>query len=585
MIWTNSPARRRRQASQYDGFVGGNMGYLAKIKPLISTSVVFIASWLLVHVHQSFGNGIHRFAFLAITATFVAGIIHFVYRGRRPSESPSDLVENIPGLGWISESNGKISGMSSQMREFLKVPSGSLTVAEASIHPEDRYKTLDLWNQQHRSEKLGTHRLLGPDGRYHWFRSVVTPVRSHGGAVVASWGTFVEIGDLKAAEEALRSSEENLRSILDNIPENIVTADANGINDYCNRHSMEFYGSSFHEVNGSGFKRFIHPDDVEQFAADSLHVVANAIPMNQLVRQRRHDGVYRWFRIRVNPEFDENGKVLRWYGLHIDVDDEVKAREALQQVQDKLAQASEFASLAELAASIAHEVNQPLSAVVTNSEACQIWLSADPPNLERARSSADRIVRHAKESADVVRRIRELFAQKTPQAALIDINEVIEDVVHLVRKKHGARNLAVSVRPDASIPPLVADRIQIQQVVFNILCNGVEAMQSNGDQPMTLDIQSRLAAQSAIVEVTDNGAGLADPHKVFEPFFTTKTDGMGMGLSICRSIVDAHKGRIWAEARPLRGAIFAFELPLQDGPGLRGSVHDAHLPKPVVERI
>ena len=244
---------------------------------------------------------------------------------------------------------------------------------------------------------------MGPDGRYHWFRSAVHPIRDQSGAISSTWGTFIDIGELKAAEDALRSSEENLRSILESIPENIVTADADGVNDYCNRHSMIFYGLPFYEVSGSGFKQVIHPDDVEKFAADVVHCIENSVPMDQPVRQRRHDGVYRWFRMRVNPAFDENGKVVRWYGLHIDIDDEVRALQDLQHAQDKLAQASEFASLAELAASIAHEVNQPLSAVVTNSEACQLWLSAEPPNLERARSSADRIVRDAREAANIVK--------------------------------------------------------------------------------------------------------------------------------------------------------------------------------------
>jgi len=540
------------------------MGHLKRAQPLISTVALLISVWLSFSAKQTGGSSIPSFVFLLITAAIVGAQSYFVWRERRPPEIHPDFVENIPGLGWTSASNGQITSMSSRMRDFLNVTSETLAVPSASIHPEDRNKTMDLWDQQQISEKRDTHRLLGPDGRYHWFRSAVHPIRNSNGAIIGSWGTFIEIGDLKAAEDALRTSQDNFRSILDHIPGNIVTADGNGVNDYCNRHAEIFYGHGFHEINGSGFKKFIHPDDLEKFIADIQDVIARAVPMNQVVRQRRHDGVYRWFRMRVNPAFNERGEVVRWYGLHIDIDDEVKALESLQDAQDKLGHASGVAGLAELAASIAHEVNQPLAAVVTNSEACQVWLSANPPNHERARTISDRIVRDAKEAAEVVRRIRELFAQKAPHKGRTNINELIEDVVHLIEKKYSNRGLVINKELDEAMPLIMADRIQLQQVVFNILRNGVEAMRSNVGKPMALDITTRVDGDIAIVEVRDNGIGLADPHKVFEPFFTTKPDGMGMGLSICRSIVDAHGGRLWAEAPPSGGALFSFELPVQD---------------------
>jgi PAS domain S-box-containing protein len=560
------------------------MHYIKSAGPVIPTALLLLAVWLSGLLFQLVGGGIPGFASLAIYSALLGLFFYFFHWERRFPEIQCDFVENIPGLGWISGSDGKISSMSSSMRDFLKVPLGSLVVEAASIHPEDRYKTLDLWGPHHWSGEFGTHRLQGPDGSYRWFRSAVHPIRDKNGAITSSWGTFIEIEDLKAAEQALRSSEENLRSILDSIPGQIVTADANGVNDYCNRISEVFYGRSFHEINGTGFTRFIHPDDVEAFVADALHRIATATPMDRHCRMLRHDGVYRWFRMRVQPAFDDTGKVVRWYGLHTDIDDEVRALESLQQAQDKLAQASEFAGLAELAASIAHEVNQPLSAAVTNSEACQLWLAADPPNLERARGSADRIVQDAREAANIVSRIRELFAKKAPRKGPTNINEVIEDVVNLVKKKHEKRGLTINLRLDYDIQAIKADRIQIQQLIFNIVRNGVEAMRSNGEEPMSLDIGSRLTGDTVTVEVADNGVGLVDSHKVFEPFYTTKTDGMGMGLSICRSIVDAHDGRLWAQVRPSRGAVFAFELPA--GNAVLAQDHDqGEIPHPSDEKL
>ncbi|MBY3537567.1 PAS domain-containing protein [Rhizobium laguerreae] len=534
------------------------------VKPLILMTTLFLLLLVSAQVFHLLDYGPRGFAFAATTVAALGSLLWFTSRKRQPPERKQEFIESIPGLAWTAECDGQISSMNSQMREFLSIPSDSLSVPATSIHPEDRHKTFDLWTQQNGLGKPGTHRLLGPDGRYHWFRSVVQPVRDADGVAIWSWGTFIDIDDLKAAEDALRSSEENLRSILDHIPGQISTADGNGLHDYCNRIAETFYGHSFHELNGMGFARFVHPDDLDGYITEGWKHIKSGVPIDRPVRLLRHDGVYRWFRIRINPAFDANGNVVRWYGLHSDIDDEVRMLENLQQAQDKLAQASEFASLAELAASIAHEVNQPLSAVVTNSEACQVWLSSSPPNLDRARISADRIVRDAKEAADVVRRIRELFAQKVPHKGRISINEIIEDVVDLIRKKYSSRGLTVATSLDPGMPLIFADRIQIQQVVFNVARNGVESMQSNGEDPMTLDISSRYTGDTAIVEIADNGVGLDDPHKVFEPFFTTKTDGMGMGLSICRSIVDAHNGRLWAQARPSRGAVFAFELPIQD---------------------
>ncbi|SHG60570.1 PAS domain S-box-containing protein [Kaistia soli DSM 19436] len=540
------------------------MDDLKSAKPVIFAVALLVTLFISACAFLLFEGGILSLFFLAITSALLGGSIHSYYRERLLRKTERGFVENIPGLGWTSDGGGRIRSMNSRMREFLQVPRGSLVVSPESIHPEDKYKTLDLWGQQHRSEKRGTHRLLGPDGRYHWFRSAVHPILDQSGVVVSSWGTFIDISDLKAAEDALRSSEENLRTILDHIPENIVIADSNGENEYSNQHSMIFYGSMFHEVNGSGYHKFIHPDDVDEYVADTLFCIENAVPMNRLVRQRRYDGVYRWFRMRVNPAFDENGKVVRWYGLHIDIDDEVKAMAALQDAKDKLAQASEYASLAELAASIAHEVNQPLAAVVTNSEACQLWLSAESLNLDRARTNVSRIVRDAKGAADIVSRIRELFAKKAPHKEAADINNLLNEMIGLILKKYSDKRLSISMDLDEHIPLIELDRVQIQQLMFNILRNGVEAMRENGEVPMRLDISSRVAGDAAIVRVADNGIGLADSRKVFEPFFTTKSDGMGMGLSICRTIVDAHSGRLWAEANPSRGAVFAFELPIHD---------------------
>ncbi len=547
------------------------MTYLKYQNSTILLLIVFISLYIFFSAFSSAEN-------TALRLMIAAAMTAIVYLGARvlQADKPATAqvnIEAVPGLAWLAGRNGRINSMNARMKTYLNVADGAISVARDAIHPEDRNKTMDLWSQRSAVEMRNTHRLMGPDGRYHWFRSIVQPLHDEYSNIIGWCGTFVDIDDQKRAEEVLRSNEENLRLILDNIPGQIVTADANGDNDYSNPNSERFYGASFHEVNASGFKQFIHPDDIEEFDAERMRCIEKAIPMDHTCRLLRHDGVYRWFRMRVNPALDEHGKVVRWYGLHSDIDEEVKALEKLRAAQDKLSQASHFAGLAEVSASTAHELKQPLAAVVTNSHACQSWLAIDPPNLERARTSAERIVRDAMEASEVVNRIRDLFAQKELKKDLIDINEVIDDVARLVRTKHGGRGLTVSLGLDKGLTLVPADRIQLQQVLYNLARNGIEAMQSNGEDPMILHIRSCLGDDTVRVEMRDTGAGLADPHQIFEPFFTTKQDGMGMGLSICRSILDAHKGKIWAEGLGSRGALFVFELPLlsEAGQGDSGS--------------
>ena len=536
------------------------MTYLKYQKSLIYPAIAFVILYAALSVFSSIENTALRLTFVGAVGCIVALVVRLA-TSDDPRPGRTIDVDAVPGLAWLSGSDGRITGMNCRMRDYLEVPVASMSVARKSIHPEDRNKTMDLWQQKSLREMRNTHRLMGPDGNYRWFRSVVQPLTS-GGTVVGWCGTFIDIDDQKRAEDALRSSEENLRSILDNIPGQIVTADANGDNDYSNRNSVKFFGGSFHEVNASGFKDFIHPDDIEEFDAERIHCIENAVAMDRPCRMRRHDGVYRWFRMRVNPALDENGRVLRWYGLHSDIDDEVKALEKLQAAQEKLAQSSHLAGLAEVSASTAHELKQPLAALVTNSQACQSWLSASPPNLERARRSAERIVKNAMQASEVVARIRGLFAQKQPDKDLVDINEIVDDVIQVVRTKHRNRELTVNRKLDEALPLVPADRVQIQQVFYNLARNCVEAMQSNVDQPVVLDVRSLSVDGAVRVEVVDNGEGISDPQQIFEPFYTTKKDGMGMGLTICRSIIDAHDGKLWAERIVPRGSLFVFELPL-----------------------
>jgi signal transduction histidine kinase len=202
--------------------------------------------------------------------------------------------------------------------------------------------------------------------------------------------------------------------------------------------------------------------------------------------------------------------------------------------------------------------------VVTNGHACLRWLTADPPSLPKAREAAERIVRDGKEAGEVVRRIRALFRRAALEKVALDLNDVIGEVLRLLGGEAAKRRVTVETDLETTLPPVVADRVQLQQLVLNLLINGLDAMDEVSDRPRKLSIRStRHCGDAALVEIRDSGVGLKDPDKIFEAFFTTKENGMGMGLTICRSIVEAHDGRLWASAAEGAGTVFHFTLPLK----------------------
>jgi signal transduction histidine kinase len=239
-----------------------------------------------------------------------------------------------------------------------------------------------------------------------------------------------------------------------------------------------------------------------------------------------------------------------------------RIEEALNSSQARLSRATQIATVAELAASIAHEVSQPLSAVVANGRACIQWLSADPADLANAKVAAERIIRDGKAAGEVVQHMRALFKKTALERAALDVNEVIEEVLSLIHDETVRKQIVVETDLEKRLPQTLGDRVQLQQVIFNLLLNGIEAMEAVADRPKKLIIRSKMQGPDAIlIEIRDYGAGVADSDKVFEAFYTTKEKGMGMGLSICRSIVEAHGGQLGIS--PSQG-------PESQGPGTRG---------------
>jgi C4-dicarboxylate-specific signal transduction histidine kinase len=316
---------------------------------------------------------------------------------------------------------------------------------------------------------------------------------------------------------------------------------------------------------------------LHSFAIDAPHIpvfltfVACEVGVSQLISWRREaEEAIRQARDELEVRVAERTVELKNANdaLVHKMAEQERTEQALQSTRAELARAARIATIGELTASIAHEVNQPLAAVVANADACVAWLSRESPDLAEAQAAAERATQGATRAAEVIARIRSLITKATPEKLRLKINQVIEDTVRLAEGQAARSDVTITLKLSPGLPHVLGDGIQLQQVILNLLMNGMEAMASVRDGPKTLSIRSESDGAGQIrVAVQDSGIGLSHEvlARLFEPFFTTRAKGMGMGLSISRSIIEAHGGRLWGEDNPSRGAIFQFTLPQADG--------------------
>ena len=407
-------------------------------------------------------------------------------------------------------------------------------------------------------------RVRRKDGQYRWFLVRYNPLRDEQGRILRWYASGTDIDDRKRAEDALRQSEQELRLLIDTLPAMVWRAAPDGQPDYINQRLARDTGTSLMDLVDRKWQRnLVHPDDVDVVTREWTRARETETTYNTTHRTRAADGSYRWVKSRAEPMRDEVGRIIHWYGVNFDIDDHKRAEEALRVTEAQLSQATALATVSGVAASIAHEISQPLAAMVANGHACQRWLAADPPNLERAQLAAERIVRDGTSAAQVVSRIRSLFKRTDLTRTLVNLNQVIGEVSRLMTDELAGKNVGIEADLADDLPPIWADPVQMQQVIANLARNGVDAMASEEIGPRVLGFRSRRdETNRVLIEIRDHGSGLEDVEKVFEPFFTTKQEGMGMGLAICRWIVEAHEGRLWAGHNSPRGAVFSFTLPI-----------------------
>jgi PAS domain S-box-containing protein len=373
------------------------------------------------------------------------------------------------------------------------------------------------------------------------------------------------------AEQQAEAAVREQANLLNLTHDAIFVRDMNGTAKYWNRGAEELYGWPAEQAVGRGILELLKTIFQVPLEQIEKEVIGAGRWEGELV-QTKKDGSQVVVASRWSLQRDESSAPVAILVINNDITDrkraEEKARASEQRLLDaqmELARVTRVTTLGELTASIAHEVNQPLSALVSNAEACLRWLDRGTPDLDAARRSVEWIIDDGNRASEVIRRVRALAKKTDIEKAPLDINDVVREVIALVQRELISHRVWLRTEFAPTLPMILGDRVQLQQVIINLVLNGIEAMQSVTDRPRELVIRSRQEErQQVLVSVTDCGIGISAENAdlLFNPFFTTKSGGMGMGLSICRSIMQAHGGQLWAIANVPHGATFKFTLPV-----------------------
>jgi PAS domain S-box-containing protein len=475
------------------------------------------------------------------------------------------LVEAIPAYVGTNLPDGSVDFISQSWLDYtgFSREQGMGWGWGSAIHPEDFDRVLANWRAAVAAGTPVEHELRcrRADGTYHWFLYRGLPLRDNGGDVVKWYGTLMNVDALKETESALQMREHELVGIIETIPSMLWSASPTGEVTHISQRVREYSGMSFEDFLTLGWKNIIHPDDFDDTAKKFIRAIETGESYSARHRLRRADGEYRWHHAMGEPLRDPRGKVIQWYGLSIDIDERKRAEDHLRDTSIKLAKASRLATVAELAGSIAHELNQPLMSILANAQAAKRWLNAGPPNRTEVNSSIERVIRDARAADETMQHIRALFKQESFDKKDVNIPDIVREVVRIVQEDPKKRVIHVEFHFEESLPAVSIDQIQIQQVFINLIVNAIEALEGQQVAPL-IALRAVTDSNGMLIQVIDNGPGVEDTDRIFDSFMTTKEKGMGIGLAVSRSIVEAHGGRLWAENNKTGGATFNVALPL-----------------------
>jgi PAS domain S-box-containing protein len=611
---------------------------------------------------------------------------------------------NIPSLAWTALPEGCADLINQRWREHAEPFEGVAAHKEwkKAMHGDDLRRVLSGWRGLKTIGEAGSVEVRARHGHggYRGLLMHLKPLADGARQIVRRYGLGTDIGNRKHHDDMVRAVERGLSSIIDTIPALVWSSRVDGSVEFFNQHYLDFVGLSAERACGWGWIDAIHPGDVLDLLASWRTIMASQVAGETEGRVRRFDGEYRWILFRLNPLKSECGRIIRWYGISIDIDDRkrVEARlrrsetflaegqrasatgsfswcmstgeiifseelrrifafdpsdvvtperianrvypddaapfaekmeavqldgadldceirllmpegaikyvrvvshgsqgksdrreivgavqdvtqrrvtdEALGNLQAELARMSKINSLGALTASIAHEVNQPLAGIITNASTCLHMLSADPPNVQGAVETARRTIRDGHRASNVIARVRAIFSKKASATDLVNLNEAIREVIALSQSTLKNNRVILRMEFTDPLPPVRGDRVQLQQVILNLLLNAAEAMGSVDDRPRQMLIRTERHADCQVhVVVRDSGVGFepGGAARMFDTFYTTKEGGMGIGLAISKSIIERHRGRFGAAANEGHGATFWFSIPHELIPGMPGA--------------
>src|SRR6266481_5986958 len=518
--------------------------------------------------HQVSVGGKDELAHLGQVFNDTARRLSDLYATLQSSEDRLRLViDTIPAYAWSARPDGSLDFINQRFLEFtgrsmadiLGLGWGSL------VHPDDLTRYVGEW---HAAVATGRPmeseaRVRRMDGDYRWLLIRNVPLRSELGNIVNWYGTAIDIEERHRAEDALRRSEAYLAEAqrLSNTG-SFGWSVSSGEILWSEETSRIFQYDRTTKPTVELILQRVHPEDTVHVKQTIENASMNGKDFEHEYRLVTPDNSVKYVHVVAHGFSGKSGRV-EFVGAVMDVTERKRAEEALREAQANLARVSRVTTIGELTVSLAHEVNQPIAAAVTDANTCLRWLTRDQPDLEEARAAASRIVKDATRAADIISRIRLQFKKGTLKRELLDVNEVIREMIALLRSEAMRYNISVRTDLAADLPQIMGDRVQLQQVTMNLIINSIDAMKEV-DGTREIAIKSQRAENEQIqVSVSDTGIGLPPQQvdQIFNAFFTTKPHGTGMGLRISRSIIESHGGRLWAAGASGRGATFQFTLP------------------------
>jgi PAS domain S-box-containing protein len=485
------------------------------------------------------------------------------------------ITDTLPTLAWSALPDGSNAFVNQRWLEYTGISAEEAAGPgwQAAFHPEDIGKHTEKWRASLATGQPFENEARlrrAADGEYRWFLIHGAPLRDEPGNIVRWYGTATDIEDHKRTEQALRRSEAFLADAQK------MSHTGSWAYDVASQrmiHSSEEYHRLFGFDPAASIPdpdewvRRIHPDDRQRAIESMGQKVSEGIDYEVDFRTVHPDGTIKYVHGTAHPVLSPSGDLVEIVGSSIDVTERKRAEEARLDAQNKLAHANRVTTMGQLAASIAHEVNQPITGVVANARAALRFLGAQPADLTEVRHTLGEIVKDGNRAGGIIARIRALVKKMPPRKDRFDMNEAIVEVIALTRSEIVRNGISLKTHLAKELPSVHGDKIQLQQVLLNLIVNAVEAMSSESNRLRELLIvTSEHGSNGVRVAVNDSGPGVDQEavEHLFDAFYTTKPSGMGMGLAICRSIIETHGGRIWATPNTPRGAVFQFHVPASE---------------------